>query len=253
MFIDATDPTVPPGAPPDVQAGRGGGWEVRDLVSALVIIVAAFLLTVSVLVLAGEVGLADTEGTDEPALIATLFFEAMFGLGVLALARRRGLGWRDLGFVRPRRWGPLLAAWIGAYIVLVGYQAAVRVLEATGLDVSLLEADNAIPGGDERGAVLLVLLGVAVLVMAPLAEELYFRALWYRGLRRFLGVGPALALSGLLFGAFHLNLGVLIPFSLVGVLLAWANEESGSLWTSIGAHAGFNGISYALTVAGVEG
>ncbi len=36
---------------------------------------------------------------------------------------------------------------------------------------------------------------------------------------------------------------------LVGALLAWSYEASGSLWVPIGVHALFNGASFALQLA----
>jgi membrane protease YdiL (CAAX protease family) len=91
-----------------------------------------------------------------------------------------------------------------------------------------------------------------VVLVAPFAEELFFRALIFRGTRGYWGVGPSLLMSGLAFGLFHLNPSVILPFAAIGVLFAWANEQSGSLWTSITAHAAFNTVSFALSLIVVE-
>ena len=240
-------PAVPPGAPSGVPPGAA--WQWWDLIASLLFVAAGFLLIGGLLALVDARNPGAVEQDSVAAIVATVGFELSFGLLVLALARRRGLGPVELGFVRPRRWGPLVTAWLGGYVVLVGYQGAVVLLEEAGLDLGWLEARNAIPVGDETAAAAVVLLGVAVVLGAPFAEELYFRALWHRGLQQLWRPLPALVVSGLLFGAFHLNPGVLVPFSLIGVLFAWANQESGSLWTSILAHTGFNTAAFMVAVA----
>lgn len=228
-------------------------WRLSDLWLGLAALVGAFSLAATALAVAVERGWA-TDGDELPALLATIAFEVVVALAVLALARRRGLSAAALGFVRPRRWGPLPVAWAGAYVVLIGYAAVLALLESLGADTEAISGTNAIEvAADERTWQLVLVLGLAVVVVAPLAEELFFRGLWYQGLRARWGVPTALLVSGGLFGLFHLNAGVIIPFSLVGIVFAWANEESGSLWTSIGAHAGFNGVSYILSMSGVGG
>ena len=95
---------------------------------------------------------------------------------------------------------------------------------------------------------LVVTLAIATIIGAPLSEELLFRGLLHRGLRGYWRRFPAMSLSGALFGIFHLNIGVLVPFAFIGALWAWAYEESGSLWTTIAAHAGVNGVAFIATL-----
>lgn len=102
----------------------------------------------------------------------------------------------------------------------------------------------------EGGAVLL-LLAIAVVGLAPLCEELFFRGLLFRGMRGFWTLTPSLLASGLIFGLFHFNLGVVLPFTLIGIVFAWSNEQSGSIYTSIAAHGAVNSLSFVLTAVGV--
>lgn len=233
----------------DSAAGPRPLWKVRDLVYGVLLLVASLLLVV---VIAGVLGLS--AGGDPPDTVReaalTIAFELLFGAAVVYLAFHRGLRLADLGFVRPQRWGPAVVAWLGAYFVLAGYALLLAALDAVGFDVSGLRDGNPLPvdGDRQLGALAIVLLGVAVVGVAPFAEELFFRALLFRGMRGYWGLGPSLAASGIAFGAFHINISVLVPFAGIGVLFAWANERSGSLWTSIAAHAAFNGASFALTV-----
>ena len=233
-------------APAEAQLPRRP-WQVRDLFIGGALFIALFAAVIV------AVALADPDGGNDVALaVLTAAFEFGLGgiVGVLALWRRVGL--RELGFRRPARWSPLVAAWLGAYVVIVVYQVAVAALEEAGVDMSNFNEGNAIPVEDERSTLALVILGIGVVAGAPLGEELFFRAFLYRGMRVVWRMGLALAVSGFLFGAFHVNLSVLVPYTLVGMLFAWAYEDTGSLWTAIAAHAAVNGLAFALLVAGVE-
>jgi membrane protease YdiL (CAAX protease family) len=175
----------------------------------------------------------------------------MLGGSVLLLAARRHISLQALGFVRPRTWAPLTTAWLGAYGILIAYGIFLAILERLGFNVTELRGTNQLPIEDGMPFAHLALLGLMAVFIAPLSEELFFRGLVYRGLRGLWTRTPALIVSGLCFGMLHLNLGVLVPFALIGVLFAWSNDQSGSLWTSVIAHALVNGLSFALTVAGV--
>ncbi len=88
-------------------------------------------------------------------------------------------------------------------------------------------------------------------VVAPVAEEVFFRGFLYAGLRGRWGLGWGLAVSALIFGLAHLMPGVLVPIALLGVVLAWLYEVTGSLWPSILLHMAINGL--ALVAAYVVG
>jgi len=206
-----------------------------------------------VLVLGIYVGVTGEEDRDAPGVIATLAFELLIGAAVLLLAARRGLRLRDLGFTRPRRWRFVGIIWGGSYAILIAYQIGLALLDRTGVDVSRFREGTPLPVDREDGVALVVILGIAVVLVAPLSEELFFRGLVFRGLRGFWRLLPSLAVSGLVFGAFHGNLSVMIPFALIGALFAWGYERSGSLLTPILAHLLVNGLSFALSVAGVGG
>jgi len=196
-------------------------WRVRDIVAGFALVPVAFLLIVIALALAHS-------SREVAALVGTLAFEAAIGGVVVVLAVRRGLGLTALGIVWPRRWGPFLTAWLGAHGILIAYTLLVMALRSFGLDVGRFQGGNAIPVEPGSPPAVLVVLGFTAVLVAPVCEELFFRCLLYRGLRGFWNIVPALALSGLCFGLFHLNLGVLVPFTLVGALFAWSTEASGS-------------------------
>jgi membrane protease YdiL (CAAX protease family) len=90
-------------------------------------------------------------------------------------------------------------------------------------------------------------LGVlAVVVAAPLGEEVFFRGFLFGSLRGRMGFAPAAAISATAFALFHVTPLLVVLMFFVGVALAWLYERRGSLVAPIGAHAMFNVIGYTL-------
>jgi membrane protease YdiL (CAAX protease family) len=94
----------------------------------------------------------------------------------------------------------------------------------------------------------IVALILAVVVLAPLAEEALFRGLLFGGMQARWGMWPAALLSGAVFGAAHLNVSLWLPLSVAGVLLALVYARTRSLWSSTAAHATLNGVSVMLAL-----
>lgn len=85
-----------------------------------------------------------------------------------------------------------------------------------------------------------------VAIWAPLAEELIFRAMIYRTLRKGFGVAGSAIFSGIMFGAYHMNVVQGIYAGALGILLAYIYEKTDSLLGCYLYHVLFNLSSYAL-------
>jgi membrane protease YdiL (CAAX protease family) len=119
----------------------------------------------------------------------------------------------------------------------------------------------------ERGSLSLARLGwqAAEYTAGNFSEELMFRGYFLLVLMRYLGLGYALAISGILFGFFHLPglsgvgaLKMVCTTSLTSLLFATGFLLSHSLWMALGMHAGGNlllhqglGLSGGASVARV--
>jgi membrane protease YdiL (CAAX protease family) len=94
---------------------------------------------------------------------------------------------------------------------------------------------NAAQGTLVQFALTLVVAGLAV----PFGEELLFRGVFYTWLRRW-GMVVAMSGSSLIFGFNH-GINVVFPATVVlGLLLAFAYERSGSIWPGVAGHALYN-------------
>ena len=84
-----------------------------------------------------------------------------------------------------------------------------------------------------------------IAIVAPFAEEIFFRGFVFAGLRTRLSLWPAALISGGLFGLVHAPSGIttVVPLAIIGVVFAWLYERTGSLWLAIIAHAINNALA----------
>ncbi|HUY75732.1 MAG TPA: CPBP family intramembrane glutamic endopeptidase [Ktedonobacterales bacterium] len=88
---------------------------------------------------------------------------------------------------------------------------------------------------------------LAAVFVAPLCEEVFFRAFLFRGLLRGMPLWPAILVSSLLFAIAHADLGSFIPLLIIGVALAFARSRARSLWPSVAIHT-INNLVAALLI-----
>ncbi len=81
-----------------------------------------------------------------------------------------------------------------------------------------------------------------VLLMGPVVEEIFFRGFFYNALKVKWGKKWAILSSGVLFAVLHANLVGFLPIALLGCLLAYSYELTGSLFTSITIHVLHNSL-----------
>jgi hypothetical protein len=233
------------------QESEGAGvqvpWQLRDLGLASAWVVVVVILTVTVL---GIVFAAVRDVSDDAEMVAILGASLVLEVALLGAAawfsvRRYSCGWRGLGFRRAVRggwWVPVVAV-VGAYFTLGVY---LLIVELSGLGEMVPQ--STMPEDSFESALALPLVAVLAIVAAPIAEETFFRGFLFPALRMRWGTFWGALVSGLLFAALHFNLGSLVPFTIIGMLLAWAYVFSGSLWAAIGAHFLFNSVSVIVGV-----
>jgi len=240
------DETEPPPAPPDDRVA----WGPREIAQALGIAVAGlvfFVGVVALVVAAADLSLSDSQLLGV-GLVATFFLDlCLFGLAAFFSIGRYRLRWSALGFrplVLDRAW-VIVATVVGMFVVVGAYAVIVQLV---GADKLLPESSLGSDIFDNRA--LVVMAGVLAVVTAPVAEETFFRGFLFGGLVKRLGFFGAALASGLLFSLAHAQPTTLIPFTIVGMMLAWSYAYTGSIWTNIGAHLTFNLIGFSVSLAG---
>lgn len=224
-------------------------WGLGDAAFAFVLAnVLAVLLTPLAYWLTGEPSTTALE--DAPlstvALVQGPYAGAMLAAALL-VAWHKGRG-PVIDFGLRMRW---LDVPMGAVVGLATqYAAALLYLPFIQWDVitteQLEEPARQLTDRAHGAGVLLLFLVVAVL--APIAEEVFFRGLLLRSLERRMGTNWAIVVSAAVFGAAHfepLQFPALFAFGLVAAVLA---TRTGRLGPAIWAHVAFNSVAVANLV-----
>lgn len=223
-------------------------WELAAVVGAVVGVLAIASLVIGAIALAVSGGTASdpkalrTVVRSQPV---TIGFMLAATLGMIAAVYfcvifRRRMTWRTFGFRS-----------ISAKLVLISLALGVLAIPLMGVAAigtqMLLDRPRAnpqigmlAPGGFSWIAMVATVVIGGLLV--PIAEEILFRGLLFRWLRRHVAMIGAAVLSGLLFGLVHGFIEVIVAASLLGMALAMVYEWTRSLWPPVIIHATNNTI-----------
>ena len=235
--------------PGPAESWLGVGFGSRTVWTGLVIALAmTFLLTIAAVSVLEAIE-PDPSDRDKlwASFLTTLVIDllALLTLPILLLGGgRRALA--RLGFRRPasRDFGWGVVGLVGAMAVVWLY---VGIVEVAGVED--LEPVSSIDNDAIYASVsLVVLTGILVVLVAPIAEEIFYRGFLFAGLGRRFGVVAGALGSSVLFAAVHFDPGSLIPFAVVGVVFALVYWRSRSLNGAILAHGLFNAISFVVLI-----
>jgi CAAX protease family protein len=183
-------------------------------------------------------------------LIGPLLHAGHHGLSLVDLVSLR-FRWRDI----PRGLG------MGLVALSVGLPVR-ALLELVSKDLLGSNIDVSGNGSVERGDLLvpLLVLGLAIVVVAPLLEEITFRGVLLPSLSHAWGPTAGWIVSSVVFGAMHFspglglgNVGLVAQLSTAGAVLGYEARRSGRLGPSIVAHATNNLVAYGVILLLVLG
>lgn len=187
------------------------------------------------------------------AFIVSALLEAIFLIAPLliifsrrlpAASLRERLRW--LGF----RATPLLPAIVVVVVGLViGLGGSLLYTQAIAYFHLPLQtnSDTLLQEGKSAPLTTVGILAGAALV-APFCEEVFFRGLVFVGLLKRMPLWSAVALSAIIFGVAHADLGSLLPLVIIGCALAWARWRTDSLWPGIVIHVANNATAALVLI-----
>ena len=226
-------------------------WGVRTWLGPLVVLAAV--------VLSGYAAAA-YDGPGAVALTVTVLIggELVVLAALVAFARPvavRAGGWRaGFGLDRVRRhdWSPWL---LGLGIVFACRTAVVGVAGILS-DGRALEESSNLPVGSPT-VLSVVVLTLAVVVLAPITEELMFRGLLLRSFLRRMGFWPAALLSSAVFALFHVHqvdtlldaVTLALSVGALGLGNCFVVRITGRLAPAIMLHATFNALALLIAFA----
>jgi hypothetical protein len=175
----------------------------------------------------------------------------LFGTAVILGSER--ISWREAFGLRDRGAGRAIVLGIAAALVFlpVGMmlqEISLRLVEwlhiVPPVEPAVAEFEKANTFGSQ-----LYLVFFAV-VLAPFAEEVFFRGILYATVKQFGFPRSALWGSAIIFGAIHMTGTIFLPLVVLSLMLVWLYEKTDNLLAPITAHAVFNGINLMLMYFG---
>jgi uncharacterized protein len=151
----------------------------------------------------------------------------------------------QFGLRRTRFWpavGWIAVAFVGFYVITAAWVAAL------GVDPDDTKLPDELGVKDSTFALLAV--AFLVSVVAPIAEEFFFRGFFFTALRSWKGLWPAAILTGIVFGAIHLGsaeAAFLLPLGFFGFALCLLYHRTGSLYPCMALHCMNNSLAFGVS------
>jgi hypothetical protein len=104
--------------------------------------------------------------------------------------------------------------------------------------------------GVEESTAAMLAVAVLVAVVAPLAEEVFFRGYFFTALRNWRGMWVAAVITGIVFGVIHAGsspIGFLVPLAFLGFVLCLLYARTGSLYPCIVLHSFNNSVAFGAS------
>lgn len=169
--------------------------------------------------------------------------------------RSGALSWPDLDLGRPQRGTRLLGDLLLGAALMLPATLAIGLLTRIVFELLGVPPPQVVPIPVEP--LLVALVGLAVVIVVPLGEEVFFRGFALTAWLRDVGPRSAIVRSAVFFAVFHIintqasafdvgarqALGVVLVILPVGLILGVLFVRRG-LAAAIGAHAGYNGLGY---------
>lgn len=150
------------------------------------------------------------------------------------------MSWAQMGLTSAQL-GERVALGVGVgVLVIIGSALVSAALQAVGIHQTQEQMFEGVLNASLPQFIGVLLAGA---VIAPIAEETFFRGYVFTAARRTYGLIPAFVLSALLFAVAHLNLQAFIPILLIGVAFCYVYWKTGSLVPSMIAHMINNGFA----------
>ena len=225
----------PPALPelPDAARPRWPAWHAAAALFGGFAALATIGLVLFPILLLGELG---ETGAAVALLLALIVQDGVLAAGALFLA------WT---VAPPRPWHFGLRKTRALRTILLTILAFILILafEIAWIELFDVGEGNVEDLGDNGPAGLAI--SLAVIVIAPVSEEFFFRAFFYRALRTRLRVWSASLIDGVVFASLHYqgteDSALILPvIAVFGVGMCLVYEYTGSLFAVIAIHAAFN-------------
>ena len=217
-------------------------------------IVASFCSANFAVVLLRQIGVAGFKAMDDigSMVLATLGFHGAVILSGIFFLRFHGITWREVFGLETSSWQRPLGLAAGALLAVLPVMFGLKyvselLLQKVGWPLNDQHAVEAILNAKSAG--LRVYIGFFAVVIAPLAEEFFFRGLLFSAAKKIGWPKCGWVVVSLLFAAIHSSAPVFLPLFIFALLLTWLYQKTEGLLAPIAAHAAFNAINVIILLS----
>jgi len=244
---------------PDKQEIVSVRWNLLD---ATLIGIASLTITFFGFVLLGNFSGSSplqAEVSSKPPYLYIIVLAVLEGFGLITGIMflgifRRKMTLKDLGFIKVTPIWILKSALVAILMIPVVGLIAAFIQWILGIPLNNPQLEFLIPDDFSYAStgVMLVVAGFLV----PLAEELFFRGVLYQALRKHFGVWIGIIASSIVFGALHGDISIAGATFVMGLVLAYFFEATGSIWPSVVIHSLNNSLKllaiYIMLAMGIN-
>ncbi len=194
-------PPLPPPPPADFGESAIGNSAWRAWTAPAALLIVLVVAMIASIVLSGILLATGGKADDSPTwmtLVSTVIQDGAFiGVPIYFAMLAGRLRTSDFGFRTTRFWpalGWVALAWVSTVIALAIVSSLIGYNETDKLPQEL---------GADKDTFSLVAVGLMVCVMAPIAEEVFFRGYFFPSVSNRLGIAAGVAITGVTFGAIH--------------------------------------------------
>ncbi|MBM3210281.1 CPBP family intramembrane metalloprotease [Candidatus Saccharibacteria bacterium] len=180
-------------------------------------------------------------------VLAALIYSMALALliGGPKLSRLDATTWREMGISGLPQWRDILLTppAIIIYFILTTVLIALVSLSVPGFDIS---QQQTLPFEALSGRTDMLIGFIALVIIAPIAEELIFRGYLFAKLRRYLSFWPVALVVSAVFGLLHGQWNVALDTFALSMVMCVFREKTNSLWIPILMHMTKNGIAFFI-------
>jgi membrane protease YdiL (CAAX protease family) len=228
-------------------------WKVDWMVLMGATLMLSWSLGMLLSLLAGQ--FFQPQSPSEPSFyqfaLSTVSFHGVALVLTHQFLRHHEMGWRGfLGLDKPHFWRALALA-LGVAVLMVpaalalnfGCRWLLEQAQVEAIEQRTIKILRASMGWYRQ-----IAFGFGAIVLAPLVEEILFRAILYPFLKQRMRPWGAVAITTLAFAAIHTNLVTFVPLAFIGLVLLVLYEATDTLLAPILAHAVFNGFNFIFMI-----
>lgn len=225
-------------------------WRIKEV---LVILFSSVLLVASALAITGFLDLrAVIEGSSYKSyyVLIGLLVQWILILAPLIFitTRNHGFKFSYFGFAKISFFKGLWKV-IEAYLLFIIISIIISILILyTNLKIPGYQVQEDILPLFGDGNINLIIAGIVIVIIAPIAEEFFFRGFLLRSLSNKIGIYYGSIITAFLFAIFHFQWQSIIPIFILGLIINSLVIRTKSIYPAIAFHMLNNGISLLVQV-----